>query len=241
MQLIPVIDLMHGQVVRARRGERGRYRPIESKLCASSDPITVARVLRDHCDANVLYIADLDALTGGRPQLALLRALLAALPQTDWWIDAGFADAPAAEALLSGIDTRGGRLVPVLASESLRSRSAFEQAFSSVAAPAAAPRDDRVLSLDRRAGVPLDAAGCWSQPSLWPTRVIAMTLEQVGADTGPDLDTLAALGRLNSATQLFGAGGIRNACDLDRASEAGASGWLVASALHDMRLPRRAG
>ena len=47
MNLIPVIDLMRGQVVRAHRGARGSYRPIESRLCASSDPITVARVLRD--------------------------------------------------------------------------------------------------------------------------------------------------------------------------------------------------
>lgn len=239
MQLIPVIDLMHGQVVRAYRGERGSYRQIESRLCASSDPITVARVLRDHCDASQLYVADLDALMGGEPQLGLLRALLAALPQTEWWVDAGFADAPAAEALLNATDTPSGKLVPVLASESLRSRSAFEQAFSTVGASAAAPRNDRVLSLDRRDGVQLDAAGCWSQPSLWPTRVIAMTLEQVGADAGPDLETLASLRRLNPAARLFGAGGIRGADDLDRASKAGASGWLVASALHDLRLPWR--
>lgn len=235
MNLIPVIDLMRGQVVRARRGDRGSYRPIESRLCASSDPITVARVLRDHCDARQLYIADLDALTGGPSQVPLLRALQAALPQTDLWVDAGCADAPAAEALLKAVDAPSGRLVPVLASESLRSRQAFEQAFG----PAGAPRGDRVLSLDRRDGVPLDAAGCWSQPARWPTRVIAMTLEHVGTDAGPDLDTLASLRRLNPAVQLFGAGGIRDADDLDRASAAGASGWLVASALHDLRLPPR--
>lgn len=240
MNLIPVIDLMRGQVVRARRGDRDTYRPIESKLCASSDPITVARVLRDHCDARQLYIADLDALTGGAPQVALLRALQAALPQTEWWVDAGCADAAAADALLHAVDAPPGCLVPVLASESLRSPQAFEQAFATADASGRWPRDDRVLSLDRRDGVQLDAAGCWTQPTLWPTRVIAMTLEQVGADAGPDLDTLAALRRLNPATQLFGAGGIRNADDLDRAHAAGASGWLVASALHDGRLPRLA-
>jgi phosphoribosylformimino-5-aminoimidazole carboxamide ribotide isomerase len=38
-------------------------------------------------------------------------------------------------------------------------------------------------------------------------------------------------------TQLVGAGGIRNPADLARASDAGAHAWLVASALHDGRLP----
>lgn len=236
MNLIPVIDLMRGQVVRARRGERDSYRPIESMLCGSSDPILVARRLRDHCDAEVLYVADLDALTGGPPQTALLRALQAALPETEWWIDAGFADAPAANALLAAIDAPPGRIVPVLASESIRSRQAFEQAFGPADAPGVAARGDRVLSLDRRDGVRLDAAGCWSQPARWPARVIAMTLEQVGADAGPDLETLAALRRSSPTTRLFGAGGIRNPDDVARARDAGASGWLVASALHDLRL-----
>lgn len=241
MKLIPVIDLMRGRVVRARRGERASYCAIESALCASSDPITVARVLRDHCEASSLYIADLDALTGGAPQIALLRALHTALPHTELWIDAGYADAAAADALRAAIDAPPGRLLPVLASESLRSAQAFGQAFGPPDAGAArgsarAPRADRVLSLDRRNGVPLDTAGCWTQPALWPTRVIAMTLERVGTDTGPDLDTLAALRRLSPATQFFGAGGIRGPQDLTRARDAGASGWLVASALHDGRL-----
>jgi phosphoribosylformimino-5-aminoimidazole carboxamide ribotide isomerase len=37
--------------------------------------------------------------------------------------------------------------------------------------------------------------------------------------------------------QLIGAGGIRDAADLAQAAQAGAWGWLVASALHDGRLP----
>lgn len=237
MKLIPVIDLMRGQVVRARRGERSSYRPIESQLCASSDPITVARVLRDHCGAQQLYIADLDALTGGEPQVALLRALQAALPQTELWVDAGCADETAVGTLLAAVDALPGSLVPVLASESMCSPQAFEQAFGGTGAV----RDDRVLSLDRRDGVRLDAAGCWAHPARWPTRVIAMTLEQVGANAGPDLETLASLRRLHPTVRLFGAGGIRDVDDLDRARDAGATGWLVASALHDLRLPPRRG
>ncbi|HOX66544.1 MAG TPA: HisA/HisF-related TIM barrel protein [Burkholderiaceae bacterium] len=237
MNLIPVIDLMRGQVVRAHRGARGSYRPIESRLCASSDPITVARVLRDHCDADQLYIADLDALTGGRPQVAILRSLQRALPQTELWVDAGCGDARVANELLEAVDAPAGCLIPVLASESMRSRQAFEQAFGPAGDDGSHARKDWVLSLDRRDGVRLDAAGCWTLPALWPTRVIAMTLEQVGTDAGPDLETFAALSQLNASVRWFGAGGVRDPGDLERARAAGASGWLVASALHDLRLP----
>ena len=51
MNLIPVIDLMQGQVVRAVRGNRHAYQPIVSKLCASSDPLTVMRfMLKERAD-----------------------------------------------------------------------------------------------------------------------------------------------------------------------------------------------
>jgi HisA/HisF family protein len=231
LNLVPVIDLMHGQVVRAERGRRASYRPIVSALCKSAAPVTVAQTLVAHCAARQLYVADLDALQGGALQLAALQAVARALPGVEIWLDAGVADADAAAALRAQPGIDAARLVTVFGSESLRSPSDFEACF------AADPQ--AVLSLDRRDGRRLDAAGCWEQPTLWPTRVIVMTLERVGADTGPDLDTLRGVRARAPNTALFGAGGIRNAADLDRAHEAGAAGWLVASALHDQRLPPR--
>ena len=94
-----------------------------------------------------------------------------------------------------------------------------------------------MLSLDRRDGTLLDAAGCWALPALWPARVIVMTLERVGAASGPDLDTLRSVQDRAPKAALIGAGGIRDAADLQRACRAGAAAWLVASALHDGRLP----
>ncbi|WP_233446875.1 HisA/HisF-related TIM barrel protein, partial [Ideonella azotifigens] len=119
MTLIPVIDLLKGRVVRAVRGDRQAYRPIESALCASSDPLTVARILVDHCAARQLYVADLDALTGGSVQHGLLRELLGALAGIELWVDAGFADADAASALGAQLAPHAERIVPVFASESL--------------------------------------------------------------------------------------------------------------------------
>jgi phosphoribosylformimino-5-aminoimidazole carboxamide ribotide isomerase len=44
-RIVPVIDLLRGQVGPARRGERQSYRPIISDLCTGSDPLVVARAL----------------------------------------------------------------------------------------------------------------------------------------------------------------------------------------------------
>lgn len=234
MNLIPVIDLLKGQVVRAVRGDRQSYRPIVSALCASSDPVTVARILCEHCAARQLYLADLDALQGGAAQVAMVRQLLQALPGVELWLDAGFADAPQAHAVCGDVGPLAERIVPVFGSESLRSRDALESCFR----PAGAATQQAILSLDRRDGQRLDAAGCWDLPALWPQRVIVMTLERVGAGTGPDLQTLRGVAARSPATRLIGAGGIGSEADLLLASQAGASGWLVASALHDRRLPR---
>lgn len=236
LKLIPVIDLMGGQVVRGIAGERQAYRPIVSALCNSSEPLTVARQLVDHCAATHLYVADLDALTGGEVQREVLLRLLAGLPELqELWVDAGFADGDSAARLIAWLAAadRGGsmaqRVVPVFGSESLRSKAALAGCFEGAAG---------VLSLDRRGGQRLDAAGCWDSPALWPASVIVMTLERVGSGAGPDLDTVSAIRRMAPQAMLVGAGGLRTQADMVLASEAGADAWLVASALHDLTLPR---
>jgi HisA/HisF family protein len=234
MKLIPVMDLMRGQVVRAVRGDRLAYQPIVSQLCSGSDPVTMAAALCEHCATSQLYVADLDALLGQPVQIDVLKSVLQALPDLELWLDAGFANADAAATLRQRLGSDGQRIVPVFGSESLASRSELERCFAGTDASI----HDAVLSLDRRDGKRLDAAGCWEAPELWPARLIVMTLERVGSDAGPDLQTLAEVRSRSPQTFIVGAGGIRNSDDLTLAEQAGAGAWLVASALHDGRLPR---
>ncbi|WPH18520.1 HisA/HisF-related TIM barrel protein [Variovorax paradoxus] len=237
LNLIPVVDLLKGQVVRAVRGDRKAYRPIVSALCASSDPVAVARILCEHCAARQLYVADLDALQGGAVQAGVLADLLQALPGIELWLDAGLADASAGLALREQLAPHASRIVLVFGSESLRSREALERCFEATAGDRAGD-PGAALSLDRRDGQRLDAAGCWDAVELWPRRLIVMTLERVGSGAGPDLETLREVRRLAPGAMVIGAGGIRSEDDLAHASAAGADAWLVASALHDLQLPR---
>ena len=64
MEVIPVIDLKGGAVVRARHGDRASYRPIETPLSPTSDPLDVVAGLLSVHAFRTLYIADLDAIEG---------------------------------------------------------------------------------------------------------------------------------------------------------------------------------
>lgn len=224
-----MIDLMHGQVVRGVRGERAAYRPIVSRLADGSAPLAIARGLRAAAppppgQPPLLYVADLDAIQGGAPQVGVLLDLLHAEPQLQLWLDAGFAQPAAVRALRATMGPAGARLRPVYGSESLASPAALDEL---------AREPDAILSLDSRLAAPLDPSGAWERPQAWPRTVIVMTLDRVGAASGPDLGTFARLRALAPDRQWIGAGGVRDAADLRAAGEGGASGWLVASALHD--------
>ncbi|HET8747318.1 MAG TPA: HisA/HisF-related TIM barrel protein [Ramlibacter sp.] len=229
LQVIPVLDLMGGQVVRGVRGERHAYRPIVSRLADGSAPRAVARGLRRAAPPPpgarpVLYVADLDAIQGGAVQLDALADLLQAQPDLCLWVDAGFAGPGDVRVLRAALGPVAARIRPVYGSESLAGAAALEEL---------ARDPDAILSLDSRLERPLDPAGAWQRPEAWPGTVIVMTLDRVGAGTGPDLVTFARLRALAPDRTWIGAGGVRDAADLCAAAASGAAAWLVASALHD--------
>jgi HisA/HisF family protein len=222
MKLVPVIDLAAGIVVRGVRGERQRYRPIISQLRAGHDPVDIAVALVEYCAADTVYVADLDAIRGGSVQQDALARIAAALPGCTLWLDAGF------RRVSDAAHVRADNIEPVFGSESLADSGELQLLRD---------RTDALLSLDQRGGVPMDPAGCWRREDCWPSRVIVMTLDRVGAGSGPDLATLAAVRQRAGGRALIGAGGVRSVEDLRAAQDAGATAWLVASALHDLAIP----
>ena len=101
MQVIPVIDLMGGEVVRAQMGDRASYRPLESPLSpTTSDAVAVVRGLLAVYPFLTLYVADLDAIQRNGDNFAALRRIRAEFPALQLWVDNGVADLAALEALI---------------------------------------------------------------------------------------------------------------------------------------------
>jgi phosphoribosylformimino-5-aminoimidazole carboxamide ribotide isomerase len=224
LHAIPVIDLMGGQVVRARMGDRASYRPLESPLSPTSDAIDVVRGLLGIFPFPTLYVADLDAIQGGGDNCQTLRRIRAEFRSLQMWVDNGAADASSLHALI-GADLG----TPVIGSESQRDSKLIAQHRDSMRI---------VLSLDFRGDAFQGPQEILAEPALWPQRVIVMTLARVGSGAGADLARLAAIRSIAEEREIYAAGGVRNATDLRALKETGVSGALIATALHERQIVR---
>ena len=220
MKLIAVIDLLGGQVVHARRGERAKYASIKSRLCEGSDPATVAAALIALHRFEAIYVADLDAIQRRGTNAAALRAIARAAPGCDLWIDAGISN-------IQDVDRfrAEGCGSIVIGSESLHDCVLVDRLCSG--------GDDYVLSLDFRRSAFLGPKPLLDSPEAWPTRELAMNLDLVGSSLVPDLQLIRNLRKAAPSRRIYAAGGLRNEADLDAACQAGASGALLATSLHD--------
>ncbi len=225
MQIVPVIDIRKGEVVRAIGGRRAAYSPIVTPLARTSAPVDVVTGLRARYNVSALYIADLDAIDGRGANDEAIDAIAGAFPHLRLWLDAGARDGGDVVRLLAR-----GSIDPVLGSETFRDVSAFK-----------ALRDNPriILSLDFRGRIFLGSEILLFSPALWPSRVVVMTLDRVGEKQGPDIARLAHIRATAPDRALYAAGGVRNADDLSALEKTGVAGALVSTALHDGALPER--
>ena len=226
MRLIPVLDVLHGVVVRGVGGRRNEYRPVVSRLTSSTEPVEVARALIGHVRPAELYLADLDAIQGRPPALGAYRAIREL--GVALWVDAGVSDAAVARAVAAtGCDVVAGL-------ETVPGPEALERIVAAVGAA------NVVFSLDLRDGVPLrswaaDPVG--TAVSLGITRLIVLDLARVGGGGGTGTDALCREIASNYLhVDVIAGGGVAGPDDLRRLEAAAVRGALVASALHDRRI-----
>ena len=222
MDIIPVLDLRGGIVVRARMGERDQYRPLESPLSPTSDPIDVMRGLFSVYSFKTFYVADLDGIMGTGNNEVVLRRLKEEFPAAELWVDNGISDLPSAR---SWLDAGLGHLV--VGSESQHD-SALMQRLSE--------HDRVILSLDFRDQAFQGPQALLDNVASWPRRLIVMTLGRVGSGAGPDLDRLCEFRDAAAGRDTYAAGGVRDRADLVALKHARISGALVATSLHEGRL-----
>ncbi len=221
MNIIPVIDLMQGQVVRALGGERHQYRPIESGLCAGSNALDIASALLELYPFHALYVADIDAIQKNGGNAAVIEKLHQRFPRLELWVDSGIAG-------ISGFTAWQEQHIghAVIGSES------FPETALISAVCACGDALFPLLSLDYKGARFHGEQRLLNDPKLWPEHIIVMMLARVGSLQGPDFDQLSALRRRAPHKKFYAAGGIRSAHDLLRLARAGADGALLASALH---------
>lgn len=245
MRVIPVIDLMNGQVVRGVAGRRSEYRPIESRIAADAQPAAVARALVEHFGFDTVYIADLDAIMRGQPNAEAWKQITDAGLRL--WLDAGVGTPQAAVALEERLFAITTDPTIIVGLESLVTPAIVIDLVGRVAVRFRSTRF--AFSLDLAQGRPLTQIRMWKddQPidiARWVVkagvqRLIVLDLADVGVARGTGtLDLCREIRREFPAIELIAGGGVRGIEDLKRLADAGCDAALVASALHDGRLTR---
>jgi HisA/HisF family protein len=231
-QLIPVLDLCGGIVVRAVAGRRSEYRPLRSLLTAATEPVEVLENLRVATGLETFYVADLDGIMDARPDWESLQRLTATGARL--MIDAGVRCLEELNAVRLGSNVQ-----PVIATETWGCLKQLPVDGAS----------DVICSLDLHAGSlrladrEAAAAGVTLEQlteRLWRAglgRWIILDTAAVGMGTG--LPTLELCRRLRTSypdSELISGGGVNSDACVREAESAGLDGLLVASALHDRRL-----
>ncbi|NOT13991.1 MAG: nickel transporter [Methylotenera sp.] len=226
MQIIPVIDLLGGVVVHAKQGERQHYLPIQSQLTPSHQPLDIVAALLDVFPFKQLYIADLDAIQKLGSHYSINYSVIADIqtryPTLELWVDAGISN----HTELHIWQELGVHIV--IGSENFASIDNYHALNL--------PNKHFILSLDFMPNGFQGAIELLNNTAHWPHTVILMSLAHVGSNQGANTELLEKTLARAPHFNLYVAGGIRNATDLQTLKNKGAKGALIASALHQKQI-----
>jgi phosphoribosylformimino-5-aminoimidazole carboxamide ribotide isomerase len=202
--------------------------------------LELARSLRSALGLGSLYLADLDAIEGGRPQLAIYRRLIDVLSQV--WIDAGVRDVSSAGPLFEldrarasivvGLETIGGPgdLAAILA------RAGAERVVFSLDLDDGHPRVRNLHAWGT--ADPLEITLRAIHEGI--RRMLILDLARVGTGSGTGTeDLLIRIRAAQPAIDVWVGGGISGINEIRGIREAGSAGVLIGSALHDGRIGAR--
>jgi phosphoribosylformimino-5-aminoimidazole carboxamide ribotide isomerase len=231
-RVIPVIDILNGVVVHASGGKRREYKPLQSVLCKSTDPLEVARTFKN-LGFTDLYIADLDAIIDCNTNFQTLK-LIAKDTGLNLLVDAGVTSIERAQTLL-----KTGISKLIVGTETLQSQGFVEEAVELFGSK-------RVLvSLDFRGEklvVKMGFDGCSDAVCLLQgfkriglSQVIVLDLARVGGGEGVNVGFLKKI-IVEVGIDVYVGGGVRNIADLVELKNFGAAGALVATTLHSGKI-----
>lgn len=232
MKIIPVLDLLDGIAVHAMRGERKEYRPLKSVLCASPDPLELARIF-DSLGFDELYMADLDAILGRNEDFSVFTRISS---ETDLalMVDAGINDLGKAERVLDA-----GASNVIIGTETLTYLGFAGEAVQALG-------EERVIvSVDLKGGELLSRSEkirsmnplrlVETLEGLGVARIIVLDLARVGSEQGANMGVVAEVLEKTGVSVITG-GGMRGIEDLEAARDLGVSAALIATVLHTGKL-----
>lgn len=200
--------------------------------------MALLRAYRETLACDVVYIADLDAIMGSGDNLAVIARMAASEPQLELLVDAGIHNVPQARRLL--LDA--GATKVVLASESLTGLSAASALLAALGA------ERTLVSLDLKA-----QEVTWRQPSteskdpiatasrllsLGFRETILLEMDRIGAGSGAGAALLGRVAMAAPDMRVIVGGGIASVAEIALLHRAGASGVLLATALHSGTITR---
>jgi phosphoribosylformimino-5-aminoimidazole carboxamide ribotide isomerase len=232
LKVIPVVDILRGIVVHAIRGRRNEYQPLKSILCASTNPLDVAMSLK-RFGFSELYVADLDAITGGHPNFSLFKRI-ADKTGLELMVDAGVTSLKTAEKVLENQVSK-----VIIGTETLSSTIFVAEAVTSFGSEKVMVSldllGDQVLSRFKPDNVvePMELLREFQE--LGVSQFIVLDLTRVGSREGVNLAFLQeVLGKVKA--KVFVGGGVRDVKDLLELKDLGVFGVLVATALHSGKI-----
>ena len=236
MQIVPAIDIQQGEVVRAVAGERLAYLPLQSKLTRSASPEEIGRQLIKQCGLSLVYLADLDAISGEPPNWELYQRLIEC--GLSLWIDAGLVGTEDCTQMVRFAAEHAEVQGIIAGMESVADRDTFTR-FQDLVDP-----DLLIFSLDLKDGYPLAKDPNWQKQIALEIaidvaeqgvrRMIVIDLARVGMHGGSGTRRLCT--QLHAKFEdlaIYAGGGVRSIEDLQSITSWGCSAALVSSALHD--------
>jgi phosphoribosylformimino-5-aminoimidazole carboxamide ribotide isomerase len=232
LKIIPVIDVLGGITVHAVRGRRKEYQPLKSVLCGSSDPVDVAASF-EALGFDKLYLADLDAIAGGKPDFSLLKIITNKI-KLDLMVDAGITNLEKANELF-----RSNVSQVIIGTETLPSISFVAEAVETFGSEKIIVSLDlvkeRILSCFELGKLAEPARFLRELEKRGVSQIIILDLAKVGSGEGVNMTFLRELLTNVNANVLVG-GGVRDIGDLFELNDIGVFGVLMATSLHSGKI-----
>jgi phosphoribosylformimino-5-aminoimidazole carboxamide ribotide isomerase len=223
-RIVFVLDILNGNTVHAVKGERAKYQPVQSRICDSSAPLDIISAIKPR----EVYIADLDHIQHIGDNFELIGKISS---KTRTMVDIGVENIDDVEKCLEIADT-------VILGTETASFDVIEYANKRFPGRINVSMDMKkgcVLTGDRKLEMqPVELVKLLNRFDI--KDVIILELSKVGTGIGVDVDFLRGIVGTSTHNILIG-GGIRDIKDIEALKEIGAGGALVATAVHNGRIP----